>query len=477
MNHRFLFLKKQFRALGILAVVAVFGYMVGSVQAAPVLADTPSAVVNTTTITDTTASISGTLMHGDDLTDITLSYGTDSKRLLNKLPMLFNDSFFSVNINGLTKDTKYFYVINGTLRLPDSQGNSDVRLQGEAYFITNVKPTNNSVYLSVVEIASTTALVMGHVPAGTTVKIMLDKTTLGVFDPPIPASVDRDGNFKLKLTNLFPSSLYNIYASRGDAINTPLTPLQTFSTTNVDVRPYVISVTDTTAKIGVRASLGVHSLVLKYGLDSEHMTKTAPLVVGSSGTEYTADLTGLTPDTAYAYALYGTRPNGTTVTYTNAYSFLTARTPIKAPVVQTMVDSGSVAGIAFDFRSLVQCGRMGPLIKAKPGIGEAGYDSKNIDVYDPSGVQACDFAQAIALISRMIDFLLFLVAPIILIITLTWAGVLILTSGGSSEKVTQAKGMIMKAVIGLVVAMAAWIIVKFVLVSLNIDTSVFPTFY
>ena len=95
----------------------------------------------------------------------------------------------------------------------------------------------------------------------------------------------------------------------------------------------------------------------------------------------------------------------------------------------------------------------------------------------PVGEQSCGFPQLMQLISRIIDFLLFLVAPIIAAGIILWSGILVLTAAGSTENISKAKGMFTKAVIGLVIALSAWLIVKFIFVSLGYDTTLFPTFY
>lgn len=107
--------------------------------------------------------------------------------------------------------------------------------------------------------------------------------------------------------------------------------------------------------------------------------------------------------------------------------------------------------------SLVTCGQDGPIL--------------------PNGRQACGFPELMQLISNIIDFLIFTVAPIIMVCVITYAGFLYLTSMGSAEKRTQANGMFVKAVSGMVIAMVAWILVKFILVELGVDTTVFPVFY
>ena len=93
------------------------------------------------------------------------------------------------------------------------------------------------------------------------------------------------------------------------------------------------------------------------------------------------------------------------------------------------------------------------------------------------GQQSCGFVQLMQLINRIIDYLLFLIAPIIATCIILYAGILMLTSAGSTENVTKAKGLFSKAVIGLLVALMAWLIVKFLMTSLGYDTSIYPRFY
>ena len=83
----------------------------------------------------------------------------------------------------------------------------------------------------------------------------------------------------------------------------------------------------------------------------------------------------------------------------------------------------------------------------------------------------------------MISFLLDLVAPIIMVGVMLWAGVLILTSGGKAESIAKGKSMMIKAVMGLVIAMGGWLIVQFTLTHLGYNefstsnVSGFPRFY
>lgn len=106
---------------------------------------------------------------------------------------------------------------------------------------------------------------------------------------------------------------------------------------------------------------------------------------------------------------------------------------------------------------LVTCGQAGPL--------------------NANGTQACGFPQLIQLITNILDFLIFVVAPAIMVCVILYAGFLYLTSLGSPEARSKANGMFVKAVTGMAIAMVAWILIKFILEKLGVVTSVFPVFY
>lgn len=82
---------------------------------------------------------------------------------------------------------------------------------------------------------------------------------------------------------------------------------------------------------------------------------------------------------------------------------------------------------------------------------------------DPSNYD-CDFNALIDTINKFVNFLIIFVAFPVVAIVIAWAGVLLITSGGSSSKKEHAKSMITHVVIGLAVALLAWAIVKIVLV-------------
>ena len=88
---------------------------------------------------------------------------------------------------------------------------------------------------------------------------------------------------------------------------------------------------------------------------------------------------------------------------------------------------------------------------------------------NPQGLitNPCSFKDALTLINGVIRFILFdLVVPIAAIMFF-YAGFQLVTSGGSTEKRGLAKKVFTNAVIGLVIAAAAWLIVRTILSILN----------
>ncbi len=75
----------------------------------------------------------------------------------------------------------------------------------------------------------------------------------------------------------------------------------------------------------------------------------------------------------------------------------------------------------------------------------------------------CDFNALMTLINNIINFIFVYMAVPIAAIMFVYAGFLMVTSGGSTENVSRAKSIFKDAVFGLIIAIAAWIIVKTIL--------------
>lgn len=83
----------------------------------------------------------------------------------------------------------------------------------------------------------------------------------------------------------------------------------------------------------------------------------------------------------------------------------------------------------------------------------------------------CDFNALMTLVNNVIQFLLFYLATPLAAIAFSYAGFLLITSGGSEEKLGTAKKIIKNVLIGYVIALAAWLIVNTILTTLGVSSS------
>lgn len=93
---------------------------------------------------------------------------------------------------------------------------------------------------------------------------------------------------------------------------------------------------------------------------------------------------------------------------------------------------------------------------------------KNIDGKPETtlpGEQSCKICDIWVLSDRVVNFAFFLATPI-LIIVLIAGGFIYLTSGGNPKKTEQAKSLLTSAIVGIIIALAAWLIVSTILKNL-----------
>jgi len=81
----------------------------------------------------------------------------------------------------------------------------------------------------------------------------------------------------------------------------------------------------------------------------------------------------------------------------------------------------------------------------------------------------CDFNQVMELINRVIKFLLFDISIPIAAILFAYAGIILVTSGGSESARTKAKNIFINVAVGLTVALASWLIIETILSTLGYD--------
>lgn len=84
----------------------------------------------------------------------------------------------------------------------------------------------------------------------------------------------------------------------------------------------------------------------------------------------------------------------------------------------------------------------------------------------------CTFEDVVLLVDNVIDFLIFTLAIPIATLIMMYAGWILITKGASPDAIKKAKGMLWNSLIGLAIALAAWLIVEFVLESLGCDSCI-----
>ncbi len=353
---------------------------------------------------------------------------------------------------------------------------SVVQAQQDTYLYNNSIPPQFSrsmgagalLSLQAANVTQTKATITGKAQRSTpSFDILVDTKLTGTFTDKFSPQVQSDGTFSYQLTGLSPAYTYHFLAVATGNDTTRLSAVNSFVTPAVDAKLYVSKLDDKSATIQATISEGAKNPAIIYSTQFGNLG--TPVSMTLSNGIYSASLSGLKENTNYYYQLVGDsyQKPGTQVYYTAVMSFVTLPTVV-APTgtIPTIVGSditglnasGSTAiSSSYNDGALVGCGTGGPLTA--------------------QGRQACGFPEAMALINRIINFLIFLVAPIIAVCVILYAGILILTAGGATENISKAKGMIWKVVIGLVIAMGAWLLVKSLLVALGVDTTVFPVFY
>lgn len=79
----------------------------------------------------------------------------------------------------------------------------------------------------------------------------------------------------------------------------------------------------------------------------------------------------------------------------------------------------------------------------------------------------CNFVELLNTANNIITFLIKYIATPLAAIIFAYAGFLLLFSGGNSSKMTQAKKIMLNMLIGYVIALASWLIVKTILSTLG----------
>jgi hypothetical protein len=107
------------------------------------------------------------------------------------------------------------------------------------------------------------------------------------------------------------------------------------------------------------------------------------------------------------------------------------------------------------------------------GAGLVPVCNTTVDPVTGAFSDPCDFNMLMTIINNVITYLLVILATPLFAIIIVYTGWLYLSSGGSTENVTKAKGIFKNALVGYVIALAAWLIVKTILVTLGFTGPMF----
>lgn len=107
-------------------------------------------------------------------------------------------------------------------------------------------------------------------------------------------------------------------------------------------------------------------------------------------------------------------------------------------------------------------------------VPDCGYDIRTLSNENGAG-RMCGLTDAIVLIQRVIEYVFILILPIAAVV-FAFVGYLFITSGGNPDKRSKARKAMLSLVIGIVIIMAAWLLVKTILLSLGVDTGIAEQF-
>jgi len=90
-----------------------------------------------------------------------------------------------------------------------------------------------------------------------------------------------------------------------------------------------------------------------------------------------------------------------------------------------------------------------------------------IDTSTGNYVNDCDFNMVMSLINKVINFVLVTLATPLFALIIMYVGFLYLSAGGNPKNIEKSKTILKNALLGYVIALAAWLIVKSILLSLG----------
>ncbi|OGZ62124.1 MAG: hypothetical protein A3H51_03200 [Candidatus Spechtbacteria bacterium RIFCSPLOWO2_02_FULL_38_8] len=104
-----------------------------------------------------------------------------------------------------------------------------------------------------------------------------------------------------------------------------------------------------------------------------------------------------------------------------------------------------------------------------PQIGLAVADTRGGGFVDCGGTEnPCTMGDFLAMIHRVVDFAIYKLAPLFVVIMIVVGGFFYLTSAGNTGQTSKGKSLIKNAVIGYAIVLSAWLIVNTILTAIGV---------
>jgi hypothetical protein len=110
-----------------------------------------------------------------------------------------------------------------------------------------------------------------------------------------------------------------------------------------------------------------------------------------------------------------------------------------------------------------------PNLRGQGGTGNSGLVPCGFGD-NADAAEECQFDDLILLAKNVMNFLLFVIAVPIAAVSFAWAGWLYLSAAGNESKVKQAHEIFGYVVLGLCIALAAWLIVNALVIGLGVGS-------
>ncbi len=418
----------------------------------------PGATVLPPTVLDTSAVIRGVVT--DPLVrSIFITYASSDLSPGGEVNAFIEPTgTFSVELFDLQPSTSYLY------QVIDAETNRQLT----ASFPFRTK--SNLFNFRVEQVSENSATLYGTVTSTKPdLRILWGEAEVTEYQHSFTPTIRGNRTFVEKLTDLLPNTKYKVVLVKASDEKSRLSGVYGFTTLGINASPYMGVVKDTQATVNVRLPSGLSEVYVYYGVKTDELSSQALMKEEETGL-YTTSLTGLTPDTVYHYKIVGRDDTGAPVVYGNI------------SVIGTDEDGKPILfGSMFSFRTVasqtpVTVRTIVDTVGSLVGNGPEEYKGGIVQCsgVDDAGNVTCGFSDFLAMINRVIEFIVFYLVPAIATIIIMMAGFVLLTAGGDPGKIKTAKSMLKNVVTGIVIVTGAWLLIKTILIGIGYNTDIFP---